>query len=270
MDPIFIAFMALIFFITLQGIYVVYQYFGGVATTALVDTLLIFGIGMAVFWNRGRRFGTPVGTTQAIEPPRTLSRNPSLERRGRSITPEPDRREHIRSRQRRDWRNPADVIESSSEEETVRGSDNSSTPSTPQQPGTLDLDNLFDDLHIRGAGGGGKGGKNPTGGTGGGGGDGDPPGGEGSGSGSGGGGGGGGGGYDPGSGGSGRGGRGGGGPPGGSGGDESDHPVRMNLYTRYGSIVNFFREQLTVLTVNILYTTITHLQLGLTVYRSAL
>ncbi|KAK7444789.1 hypothetical protein VKT23_015106 [Stygiomarasmius scandens] len=179
-------------------------------------------MGVAVFWNGGRRYGNPVGTTQAIEPPRPVRRNSNSERRERNVTPELDEREHIRSRHRQDWRDPADIIETSSEEETARGSDNSSTPSTPQLPGPLDLDNLFDDLHIRGAGGGGKGGKGPTGGNGGGG-DGDPPGGEGSGSG------GGSGGHDPGSGSGGDGGGGGGGGPpggggggGGGGGDDSD------------------------------------------------
>ncbi|KAK7435202.1 hypothetical protein VKT23_019772 [Stygiomarasmius scandens] len=200
MDPLFIAFMALIFFVMLQGIYVVYRYFGGVATTALVDTLLIFGMGVAVFWNGGRRYGDPIGTTRAIEPPRPPSRTHNPRHGERNIDPDPDEQEHIRSRQRRDWRESTGIIDSSN------------------------LNNLFDDLHIRGAGGGGKGGKNPTGGSGGGGGggDGDPPGGEGSGSR------GGGGGHDPGSG-SGRGGGGGGGGPpggggggGGGGGDESD------------------------------------------------
>ena len=84
MDPLFIAFMALIFFITLQGIYVVYQYFGGVTTTVLVDTLLVFGMGVAIFWNGGRRYGNLVGTTQAIEPPRPVRRNSNSERRGRT------------------------------------------------------------------------------------------------------------------------------------------------------------------------------------------
>ncbi|KAK7464153.1 hypothetical protein VKT23_006319 [Stygiomarasmius scandens] len=237
MDPLFIAFMALIFFVTLQGIYVVYQYFGGMATTVLVDTLLVFGMGVAIFWQGGRRFGTPVGTTQAIEPPRPASRDYTPERRRRDITLDPGEQEHIRSRQRQDWRDPAEIIESSSEEETVRGSDNTSTLSTPQQPGPLDLDNLFDDLHIRGAGGGGKGGKGPTGG-GGGGGD-DPSGNNGEGSGSGGGSGGG----DPS--GSGGGGGGGGGPPGGGGGggggDDSDDDTPQRNRPRAKGKVTYAR-----------------------------
>ncbi|KAK7437580.1 hypothetical protein VKT23_018478 [Stygiomarasmius scandens] len=161
MDPLFIAFMALIFFISIQGVVVVYQYFGGVATAALVNTILILGMGTVVFWNGGRRFGTLTGTTQMIEPP---PRNEEREQEWINKRIEA----YIRSRQWQDWRDPTEVIESSSEEEMVQGSDDTSTPLTPQQPGPLDLDNLFDDLHIRGAGGGGKGGKGPTGGGGGG------------------------------------------------------------------------------------------------------
>ncbi|KAK7440978.1 hypothetical protein VKT23_016756 [Stygiomarasmius scandens] len=132
-------------------------------------------------------------------------------------------------------------MESSSEEETVRGSDDASAASTPQQPGPLDLDNLFNDLHIRGAGGG-KGGKGgPTGGGGGGGepsgsGGGDDPSGSGGGdpSGSGGG--------DP-SGPGGGGGGGGGGDPsgGGGGGDESDDDTPQRNRPRAKGKVTYAR-----------------------------
>ncbi|KAK7461764.1 hypothetical protein VKT23_008194 [Stygiomarasmius scandens] len=203
MDPLFIAFMALIFFILIQGIVVIYQYFGGIATAALVDTLLIFGMGVTIFWQGGRHFGTPVGTTQAIEPPTpTPAQTPTIERQQEILEERID----------------AYICEEGSHEE----SNGTVTPQTPQQLGPLDLDNLFDDLHIQGADTGGKGGKGGKGSGSGGGGGGDDP------SGSGGGGpsgsGGGRGGYNPDDGG---GGGGGSGPPpgggrGGGGGHESD------------------------------------------------
>ncbi|KAK7453300.1 hypothetical protein VKT23_011975 [Stygiomarasmius scandens] len=234
MDPLFIAFMALIFFILVQGVVVVYQYFGGVATAALVDTLLILGMGVAVFWQGGRRFGTPVSTTQVIEPP---APTPTIERQQETLEERIDA--YIQSRQRQNWRDQPAIPETSSEEGSQEESNGMVTPQTPQQPGPLDLDNLFDDLHIRGAGGG-KGGKGPTGG--GGGGDDDPTGGGGDPSRSGGGGGGRG---DPsGSG----GGRGGGGPPGGGGGggggdggDDSDDDTPQRNHPRAKGKVTYAR-----------------------------
>ncbi|KAK7461724.1 hypothetical protein VKT23_008153 [Stygiomarasmius scandens] len=146
---------------------------------------------------------------------------------------------YIQSRQRQSWRDQPTIPETSSEEGSQEESNRTVTPQTPQQPGPLDLDNLFDDLHIRGADTGGKG-KKGSGSGGGGGGD-DP-------SGSGGGGpsgsGGGGGGYDPGDDGDSRGGGGGGPPPGGGGGGghESDDNRPQRNRPRARGKVTYARE----------------------------
>ncbi|KAK7471318.1 hypothetical protein VKT23_002727 [Stygiomarasmius scandens] len=97
MDIFFILLLLVIFLVTVQAIGVVYYYFGGMTTILLLDTLLVIGMGVVVFWQGGRRFGTPHGTT-----------DPVWRLDGENRLPAPDGNKHICSGQGQGsgWREP--------------------------------------------------------------------------------------------------------------------------------------------------------------------